>query len=63
MMAETEKQIAAWNNFVQAKTKAESSLDFADGKAAALAWREFCRLFVDLPLPVVDPKGAAPASD
>lgn len=49
----TEIQIAAWEDYRQARATAERSLSFDDGKAAALAWNRFAGLFVghDTPAP------------
>ncbi len=45
-MATIEAQAAAWEAYRAAKVKADTSLDFRDGRAAALAWNAFMALFV-----------------
>lgn len=50
-MSTTEEQTAAWEAYRLAKIRADSSLSFQDGRAAALAWRVFSDLFTDDPAP------------
>ncbi|MBY3332510.1 hypothetical protein HFN98_18035 [Rhizobium laguerreae] len=45
--ASDEEQIAAWDVYKAAKVKADTSLDFRDGRTAALAWNAFTALFVE----------------
>lgn len=47
MTSLVEKQSAAWEIYRAAKVRADASLDFRDGRAAALAWRVFTALFVE----------------
>lgn len=51
MTATPEEQTAAWEIYRLAKIKADSSLGFQDGRAAALAWRVFIDLFTNDPAP------------
>lgn len=51
MTATSEEQAAAWDAYRLAKIKADSSLGFQDGRAAALAWRVFIDLFTNDPAP------------
>lgn len=44
-MATTEDQIAAWETYRLAKIKADKTLDFKDGRAAAIAWSTFSQMF------------------
>lgn len=45
--ASDEEQIAAWDAYKAAKVRADTSLDFRDGRVAALAWNAFTALFVE----------------
>lgn len=41
----TEIELSAWEEYRQARLKADLSLSFDDGKAAAMAWKRFADLF------------------
>lgn len=43
----TEIQLSAWEDYREAKQRADRSLSFDDGKAAAIAWNRFADLFVE----------------
>lgn len=43
----TETQIAAWETYRLAKRRADKTLDFLDGRAAAMAWNAFVAVFVE----------------
>ncbi|NKK53873.1 hypothetical protein [Rhizobium leguminosarum] len=49
MTATLEEQATAWEIYRLAKVKADSSLSFQDGRAAALAWHVFIALFTGQP--------------
>lgn len=46
-MASFEEQIAAWEHYRQAKTKADQTGEFLDGRAAADAWIAFLNVYLD----------------
>lgn len=41
-----EEQQRAWNEYVSLHKRAQETLDFADGRAAGLAWRRFLNVFI-----------------
>lgn len=47
MTTAVDEQTAAWEAYKAAKMKADTSLDFRDGRAAASAWQAFIALFVE----------------
>ncbi|CDM56268.1 MULTISPECIES: hypothetical protein [Rhizobium] len=46
MKATTEEQLEAWETFRLAKIKADKTLDFRDGRTAAIAWNHFANMFI-----------------
>jgi hypothetical protein len=55
----TELQLAAWDDYRQARARAERSLSFEDGRAAALAWNRFAGLFAGHTQTPVDRRNVA----